>query len=219
MQRLIPSALLGFLLGILGNLIAAYIERVSLCNAVTSFWIGFVIALTLIGLAAGIWIQIPMKIIWPVNIMIAIILTGLVSYSIWSKDCPYQADNDAKTLIDLIHAEAEAVKQRDSSIIKRIFARDAIIQNTRTGEKWSNPITHYEVLFDNSVFIQAEHFNINDGGITETTAHFTSGSRGKFYNKNNPDSIITYNNPNPSDEWTFGKDICGCWVITNFSFR
>lgn len=133
--------------------------------------------------------------------------------------CPYQAETSGKTIINLIHTESEAVKKGNISIIKQIFARDAIIRNRSTGEQWTNPLTRYEVLFENAVFIDAEHFQIEEQGVTETIAHFTSGSRGKYYRKDNPSNIMTYDNPSPSDEWTFGKNSRGCWVITSFTFR
>lgn len=217
--RIVLSTVLGFLLGVLGHILAVFIEKGSLCNVPTPFWIFIILLLTIVGIVAGVWLQIPGKKLWPAIAAVFIIIVVLILIIILGRHCPYQGETPAKTIINLIHAESEAVKKGDISIIKNIFAPDAIIRNSSTREQWTDPLTRYQVLFTNNTFIEAVHFQIEEQGITETTAHFTSGSRGKYYKKDNASSIMTYDNPSPSDEWTFGKNSCGCWVITSFTFR
>jgi hypothetical protein len=134
--------------------------------------------------------------------------------------CPYQADNDKDTIRRLVHAESEAVKRKDISIIKAIFAEHAIIQDGANSEqKWNDPVVRYETLFAETTFTEAIHFEAQPvgDGITVTIAWFTSGSKGEYVTGDGHSG--SYDNPACSDHWTFEKNRSGCWVITRFTFN
>lgn len=133
--------------------------------------------------------------------------------------CRYQAATPTAAIINLIHAEGEAAKRKDISIIQHIFAANAVIYDKTNGKGWNNPITRYEILFDNYTFMNAIHFDIQEVITAENVARYTSASRGRFFRNVDPENILIYETPPGSDEWEFGKNSCGCWVITNFTFR
>jgi hypothetical protein len=133
--------------------------------------------------------------------------------------CPYQADTDAATITNLIHAEAEAINKEDISIIQAIFAPDAYSQYIVTGEEWRDPISRYTGLFEIADFTDAVHFDIQPTGegITADTAWFISGSSGIFI-PNDGEPVNYYNEPG-KDSWVLKKNHVGCWVIVEFRFH
>jgi LysM repeat protein len=140
--------------------------------------------------------------------------------------CPYQADTDRATIEQLIHAEAEAANKGDISIIQAIFAEGATIIQGDTGDRWDNPSKRYEPLFAKQEFTEAIHFDLQPVGITETTAYYTSGSKGQYRPRAGGEWMSYFNLPRSeppppygSDQWVFGKNSAGCWVITEFRFN
>ena len=132
--------------------------------------------------------------------------------------CPYHANTVTETLISLIHAESQAANNDDLALIDQIFAPDALILRGDTGEYWDNPRAYYEPTFQALDFRDAEHFDIHIIEITDQMAWCTSGSRG-YYGPSGTTPTEPYDNPNPSDHWTFSKDTQGCWIITKFDFN
>lgn len=133
--------------------------------------------------------------------------------------CFYQATGDVEAIEILIHAEAMAANNEDLSIIRAIFASNAVIWDA-IGEKGpeANPVAYYERLFADTTFTGVSHFEIHPAGpgISGTIAYFTSGSRGNYV-KTNGDSG-SFDNPPLSDHWTL-EIRSGCWVITQFTFN
>lgn len=130
--------------------------------------------------------------------------------------CPYQGDTVADTITLLIQAEAEALHNKDITIIETIFARDAVIQDAVTGELWCDPITRYTSFFAGMDSVTVEHFGIQPAGpgVLDDVAWFTSGNTTTL---GAPQTV--YANEPGSDHWTFRQDDQGCWVITNFTFN
>lgn len=134
-----------------------------------------------------------------------------------SSPCFCQSATDDDTLRCLIHAESEAVKVEDLSLIRRIFAPNATIFRGDTQEEWRDPIAYYEQHFAILDFPQARHFDISPVVIAADFAKYTSGSSGQY--TTGVGTPTPYYNPNPSDHWVFVKNERGCWVIQRFEFN
>jgi hypothetical protein len=142
--------------------------------------------------------------------------------------CRYQANTDKDAIPQIIHAESEAVNREDISIIRAIFAEDAIIQDAVSGEEWNDPIGRYETLFEDVDFTDAIHFEIQPAGagmIENVVVWFTSGSEGRYrvggggWNSYFNTSSSDPSTPFGSEHWTLKKNRAGCWVITEFTFN
>lgn len=141
--------------------------------------------------------------------------------------CRFQAAADEETLRLLVLAEAEASNAGDLELITDIFAAEAMVVD---GHALGNPIPalqHYADEFAQKDFRGIEHFDIflTPRGLTPTAAWLTSGSRGEFSDNQGPwtlfdnGSTLHPKTPYGSDQWTFGRDAAGCWVIVEFRFN
>ena len=121
--------------------------------------------------------------------------------------CAYDGRSDEVTITNKIQAEAEAVNKEDISVIRNIFASNAVIRydGESGSEEWNDPVSFYKSKFDEADFVTAVHFNIqpDDKGLTSDTAWFISGSSGKMVFPD--DSSIEYHNEVGSDRWTLKK--------------
>jgi ketosteroid isomerase-like protein len=132
--------------------------------------------------------------------------------------CVCRRSTDEESLKCLITAESEAANRSDLNLIARIFASDAIVVKGNV----SPPVevsarAYYQEAFAKTDYISARHFDETIISVGARLAYATSGSAGYF---TNPDgSSVPYTNPPPSDQWTFGKNALGCWVITRFAFN
>ena len=161
--------------------------------------------------------------------MIALVVMVVIAGVFWAitsgQTCPYHAEDDYATIVQIIHAESQAVNDGNLEIIKDIFAPDAYIKQTEIVEdatriqEWSDPLSRYSTLFENTKFSGALHTDI-EGSVTGAYARFTSGSQGSYVTG---DYHGEYDNQagNPDEEefWTFEKNVYGCWQITKFEFH
>jgi tetratricopeptide (TPR) repeat protein len=131
--------------------------------------------------------------------------------------CVYQEATDEATLTRIIGAEAEAALTKNMWIIEHIFAVDAVITDATNNRTWLSPKARYTELFNTVDFTSVENVSIQRVDITDTAAHFTSGSRGAFQivGGNSGQFLV----PAGSNQWAFRKNEADCWVITAFSFR
>jgi hypothetical protein len=136
-----------------------------------------------------------------------------------TSNCPYRGSTDADTITNLINEEAIAINTEDISIIRDIFAPNAILRYVVEGEEWHDPISYYLNVFENMDFQSATHFGIapTGNGIADDTAWFISGSSGTIIPKNG--QPINYYNEPGKDEWVLKRNHNGCWMITEFSFH
>lgn len=136
--------------------------------------------------------------------------------------CPYQADNDYDTIVQIIRAESQAANESNLAIIEDIFAADAyIVQADPNGDvtEWFDPLSHYGPLFDSTRFIGAMHTDIS-GAITGRTARFISGSQGGYVkNGERGEYSNAADNPNEQEIWELEKNFRGCWQITSLLFH
>ncbi|MCB9420127.1 MAG: hypothetical protein H6667_09995 [Ardenticatenaceae bacterium] len=137
--------------------------------------------------------------------------------------CPYHAATDYETIVLMIKAESQAVKEGNLAIIEEIFAADAYIKQTEKGSgqvtEWFDPLAHYSALFENTMFLTATHTDIS-GTVNGRYARFTSGGQGS-YTKNGAygEYDNKAGNPDEAELWTLQKNLCGCWQITEFEFH
>jgi hypothetical protein len=133
-------------------------------------------------------------------------------------DCPYRADTDLATLTNLIHAEATAANTKDMSIIRKIFAPNAVLRFRGGEQVWNEPFSHYTELFETATVRNSKHFGIapTGQGITDQKAWMISGSSGTYI-PNGGEPVEYYNEPG-KDTWVMTKNFYGCWVITEFGF-
>lgn len=131
---------------------------------------------------------------------------------------------------ELIRAEGTAVVNEDIGTIFLVFARDAVIVNvadvdaTGQSKTWTDAIQRYQEKFE-----YERHFRVDHGHFalhTESTsqAFATTSSSGEWMWEQDLSAVpsptpLFYETPPNADEWTFGKDVNGCWVITRFEFN
>lgn len=216
--RVFLAALFSVLVGVLGNLVAEWIQG-QLFGSIFSWQRLVVIVIALIvGLAMGFFIE-RVHIVYAV--LIAFVGVALIFFLLKSVryECPYQRPNPVDTMISMIHAEAEAVKTEDIEIIRQIFGPQAVIKDAQSGAIWTDPVVRYRTLFENTAFVDLVHYEIQPAGpgVLTDAAWFTSGSKGSFMATNGAGG--KFDNPPGRDHWTFRKDRFGCWVITDFSFN
>jgi len=135
-----------------------------------------------------------------------------------SSHCPYQEVTVMATIVSIIEAEATAANNEDLSIIKDIFASNALLRFELDGTEWHSPIARYQELFERADIFDSKHFGIQPTGkgITADTAWFISGSSGTFVpNGGEPQE---YYNEVGKDSWVLKRNFFGCWVITEFRF-
>lgn len=132
--------------------------------------------------------------------------------------CPYQGDSDLATLTNLINAEATAVNAEDMSIIREIFAPNAVLRYNGGKQVWNEPFTHYTELFETASIRNSKHFGIapTGQGITAQKAWMISGSSGTYI-PDGGEPVDYYNEPG-KDTWVMTRNFYGCWVITEFGF-
>jgi hypothetical protein len=142
--------------------------------------------------------------------------------------CPYQRSTDHETIVNLIMAEAEAVKKEDLNIINTIFASNADFYDyaSEPPAHWNGTYARYAVdLFPKTDFSELEHFEIlpAGSGIVGDTAYYTSGSRGSY--RIGTGSLRDLNNGSlnstryGSDHWILKKNSDGCWEIVEMRFN
>lgn len=134
-------------------------------------------------------------------------------------NCSYQVSADEGTMRRIIEAESEAVIKEDISIIKDIFASDAIIKNVTNGQQWNDPISFYENKFNQLSYSDALNFSLKLIRQDGDEATLTSASKGNYVIKNDPNNKLSYSNPPGSNKWILKKDNNSCWKISQFSFR
>jgi hypothetical protein len=132
--------------------------------------------------------------------------------------CPYQEETDMATITSIIEAEATAANNEDLSIIRDIFAPNALIRFEVDGTEWHTPIARYKELFDSADIFNSRHFGIQPTGkgITADTAWFISGSSGTYVP--NGGEAQEYYNEVGKDSWVLKRNFFGCWVIAEFRF-
>jgi hypothetical protein len=135
-----------------------------------------------------------------------------------SSHCPYQEVTVMATIVSIIEAEATAANNEDLSIIKDIFASNALLRFEVDGTEWHSPIARYQELFESADILNSKHFGIQPTGkgITADTAWFISGSSGTYVPHGG--EAQEYYNEVGKDSWVLKRNIYGCWVITEFRF-
>ena len=145
--------------------------------------------------------------------------------------CPYQAQTEHETIVNLIKAEAEAVNREDLAIINTIFAPNADFYDyaIEPPKHWNGPLDRYEKdLFQTTEFRGVEHFDILPvgPGIDGNTAYYTSGSKGSYltsegtWNDFFNSSLISMPPAKfGSDHWLLRKNDKGCWIIVRLDFN
>ncbi len=118
----------------------------------------------------------------------------------------------------MIQAESEAANAGDISIIRRIFAPDAVIRDASNGNEWTDPIKRYGQLFGEFSFAGAINYSVSQVGNNGREVTFRSASRGTYVNRATHKQN-DYNNPPGSNEWVFRKNNDSCWVISRFTFN
>jgi tetratricopeptide (TPR) repeat protein len=131
--------------------------------------------------------------------------------------CAYQGQTDNATMIQMIEAEATAALTKNMWIIQNIFADDAVITDVTNNKTWTNPTVRYTELFNTVDFFSLENLFIQPVDVTDTTAHFTGGSKGTYQFVGGYAGEFT--RPAGSNHWMFQKKENGCWMITAFSFN
>lgn len=204
--------ILSFIVSVLGNqLLQPHLS-----------WSGIVILITLTlgGVLIGVCINHWPKKRWLWIIAVVYIICIALFIILYANfRCPNQSYTHASTLINLIHAESQAVKEKNIKKIEKIFDKNAIIHDKTKQRIWKDPIARYQALFSNATFLEASHYEIDIFSITGSSGNGTSGSRGVYYRNTDKSVKISYKNPPGTDEWQFGLNSSGCWVVTRFSFR
>lgn len=222
-QHLLPRVLLGalfsFLIGVLGNLVAGWIQGELFGNIFSGPRLAVIAIAVIVGLVMGVFVE-RVQIVYALLSGIVLVMLIIFLFTSVRYECPYQQpDAGADTMIRLIKAETEAVKTENIEIIRQIFAREAIIKDAQSGKIWADPVARYSTLFENTDFADLLHYEIQPvgpGGLMDV-AWFTSASKGSFTTTNGKRS--EFDNPPGSNHWILRKDRFGCWVITDFSFN
>jgi hypothetical protein len=129
---------------------------------------------------------------------------------------PYGSTDDA-ALRWLIRNEGVAVQERSIGLIREIFDAGAYIEDVAAQREWDDPIARYEALFRLSRYPLASHSDYEQVEIADRTARYRSASAGLLLDADS--NAHYYSNPPGSDEWVFGRNGRGCWVITTFRFN
>ena len=138
----------------------------------------------------------------------------LANVPVW---CPFAGSTNQETLVNLINAEGDAMKEKSIGSIFLAFARSAEILDGATKEKWDDAIARYLQRFPNEKHNRIEHYGYRFN-ISDQQATVTDQSRGEFVWLPTGD-VFSYDDPSSFDNWTFVKDRNGCWVISQFKFR
>ncbi len=133
-------------------------------------------------------------------------------------DCPYHGNTDLETFVQIIRAEEKALLEEDISIIEKIYAQEAVMRDVGNNQEWKNVVEKYQSMFTDQDFIRHEHTDFDLLDNTGQHAWVTSGIKGSFV-INSTNEVRGYDNPSPSDHFTFGKNNSGCWVLTNVDFN
>jgi uncharacterized membrane protein YeaQ/YmgE (transglycosylase-associated protein family) len=207
----------GFLVGIVGNLVAAWVQQDLLNDVFAPEYLTFLLITAVVGIAIGLLTKRPILLVAIGTASTLILLTSAIYVP---RTCRYGGATPVASIELVIQAEAEAAKSKDISIIQAIFAKEAIVRDGSSGQLWNDPIARYETLFNNTTFTNAEHLEIQPAGPgnKSTIAWFTSASRGSYVS-NIDSQPHSYDNPPLADHWTLSKNSMGCWVITNFTFN
>ena len=128
------------------------------------------------------------------------------------------AETDAEALFALIDAEAQAVLDESTELIRDIFAPDAIIRNEATGEEWDGPESYYAEKFRNEIHCRIEHHGHRVLKLTDTEAWVATASQGEW-GWEDTGCTMAYENLQDTDQWPFRKDDGGCWRIVRFTYN
>ncbi len=156
--------------------------------------------------------------------VLAAFVTPDISPDLVPIECPFAATTDEETLRGLIDAEGRAVIEEDLGIICLVFARGATIVNVAENRAFTDPIQRYQEKFANEKHFRVDHGHFTLQSISASRAFATTSSSGQWMWKKDltarpSPTPFAYDLPPNADEWTFGKDINGCWVITRLEFN
>jgi hypothetical protein len=132
--------------------------------------------------------------------------------------CPYESNTDFETFVQIIRAEERALLEKDISIIQEIYAPDAVMHDVGNNQEWTNVVEQYQHMIKEQDFQRHEHTDFALLGNNGEQAWVTSGIRGSFV-ITSTNAVVEYENPSPSDHFTFNKNNSGCWVLTKVDYN
>jgi hypothetical protein len=131
--------------------------------------------------------------------------------------CRYDRGDDYHTILAVIDAEVDAVKQKNLDIIRTVFFSDAVIKDAAASVGSTEPIRRYSELFAMYTYLEANHIAVVPKQITPDDAWLIGGSHGVI--RLPTGELFEYSNRQGADHWTLHRDATGCWRIKEFVFN